>query len=298
MYPGARVGLKCRSSGKVLTSGILRRRSRASRGHTEARRQAWTGPPPGPSLAWPLTAGVQLPELEAPASVVAPACGVCSWFLGLAEGFPVVNFSLSFHGVCCLQRCCRLEKELILRSAGEGPGAGPGNLSRPAGPPTLRGLCGWPAHPCPKARPDDQFHCEPAVGQRPLPRASPAACSPPPTPAIGGPLGAPLSQPLRLSSAFYHLLPFPAWSWETGGFSENREPGLQAGALQITPLPKKPEKEDATHRPSPSAPHPWARHQNPRRRAEHCRLFPRRPRGDPRFPSVPLGPSGSHGGVG
>ena len=122
MYPGARVGLKRRSSGKVLTSGILRRRSRASRGHTEARRQAWTGPPPGTSLAWPLTAGVQLPELEAPASVVAPACGVCSWFLGLAEGFPVVNFSLSFHGVCCLQRCCRLEKELILRSAGEGAG--------------------------------------------------------------------------------------------------------------------------------------------------------------------------------
>lgn len=183
-------------------------------------------------------------------------------------------------------------------SWGGGRGQGQEISPDPQVPPPSEASAVGQLTPARKPRPDDQFHCEPAVGQRPLPRASPAACSPPPTPAIGGPLGAPLSQPLRLSSAFYHLLPFPAWSWETGGFSENREPGLQAGALQITPLPKKPEKEDATHRPSPSAPHPRARHQNPRRRAEHCRLFPRRPRGDPRFPSVPLGPSGSHGGVG
>lgn len=150
--------------------------------------------------------------------------------------------------------------------------------------------------PARQPRPDDQFHCKPAVGQTLLPRASPGCLLPPR--AIGGPLGAPLSQPLRLSSGFYHLLSFPAWSWEAGGFSENREPGLQAEALQITPLPKKPEKEDATHRPSPSAPQPRARRQNPRRRMERCQLFPRRPRGDPRFSSVPLGPSGSHGGVG
>lgn len=37
----------------------------------------------------------------------------------------------------------------------------------------------------------------------------------------------------RLSSS-----PFPTWSWEAGDFSENREPGLQAWALRISPLPK------------------------------------------------------------
>lgn len=153
MHLEARVGLKRRSSGKVLTSGILRRKSRASCGYTEARLQAWMGSPPRTNLAWPPTTDIQLPELETSASVVKPqAYGVFFWFLGLGPRASLGwNFSLSLHGVCCLQLLLPPQRTHPEISWGGGWGRGAGNLSRPAGPPSLRGLCGWPAHPYPTA---------------------------------------------------------------------------------------------------------------------------------------------------
>lgn len=115
---------------------------------------------------------------------------------------------------------------------------------------------------------------------------APAACLPP---AVGG-----LQSALEPATAsqLCHLrdlaaVPSPLGPGRLVTSVRTRELGLQAGGPADQPASKKPEKEDAAHRPSPSALHPQARRQNPRRRVERCQHF-RSWQGGPWLPLVPL----------
>ena len=184
-----------------------------------------------------LTSDVQLPELETSASVVKPqACGVFSWSRASAEGFPGVELLSKPQRVCCLQLPLPQSRTRPEISGGEALGTGGReSLQTRRYPPPQR-----PLRSASSPLPDGPAQMTSVTASQPVPHAAPSGQ--PWLPAPPARLGAPSSHPLHLGCVIYHPLPFPTWSWEAGDFSENREPGLQAWALQISPLPKKPEK--------------------------------------------------------
>lgn len=90
--------------------------------------------------------------------------------------------------------------------------------------------------------PDGPARMTSVTASQPLLHAAPSGQPrlPAPPRAIGGLWGRPGASHRVSALSFKRLSssPFPTWSWEAGDFSENREPGLQAWALRISPLPK------------------------------------------------------------